>query len=160
MSRVAPVICSKYMQLIKIGGLLNGMSSRKLTDTEIKDIGFAEGILKDFTHLTNRQSGMDVLEYSNPNSMWSALGNTDTYGAIVGLPTTASFPSGIVVPGVTNYLGVARTMNELGQILSNVPKGYSSGPCKFIEDIMNAIMKGGAILNDMCNYFINLKDPF
>ncbi len=142
---------SNYANRAVVDGsaLGNGMSSRKLTDTEIKDIGFAEGILKDFTHLTNRQSGMDVLEYSNPNSMWSALGNTDTYGAIVGLPTTASFPSGIVVPGVTNYLGVARTMNELGQILSNVPKGYSSGPCKFIEDIMNAIMKGGAILNDI-----------
>ncbi len=129
----------------------NGMSSRKLTDTEIKDIGFVEGILKDFTWMTNRQSGMDVMEYANPNSMWSALGNTGTYGAMVGLPTTASFPNGISVPGVTNYLGVARTVNEIGQILNNVPKGYTSGPCKWIEDIMKSIMKGGAILNDILN---------
>ncbi len=142
---------SNYANRAVVDGsaLGNGFTSRKLTDTEVKDIGFVEGILKDFTHLTNRQSGMDVTEYANPNSMWSVMGNTGIYGMEVGLPTSSSFPGGIVVPGVTNYLGVARTMNELGQILSNVPKGYSSGPCKFIEDIMGAIMKGGSILNDI-----------
>lgn len=134
----------------------NGFSTRKLTSTEITDIKFTEGILKDFTFLTNRQSGMDIMEYANPNSMWSAIGNVDQYGAMVGLPTTASFPSGIVVPGITNYLGVARTMNELGSILANVPKGYTSGPCKWIEDIMKALMKGGAILNDILKKILDV----
>jgi hypothetical protein len=127
----------------------NGFTSRKLTNTEITDIKFSEGILKDFTFLTNRQSGMDIMEYANPLSMWSVMGKTGTYGGRVGLPTTASFPNGIVVPGVVNYLGVARTINQLGQILTKVPKGYTSGPCKWIEDIMKALMKGGSILADI-----------
>ena len=137
--------------VVDTSALGNGIGSRKLTDTEIKDIGFVEGILKDFTFLTNRQSGMDLTEYTNPNSMWSVMGNTSKFGSMVSLPTTPSFPTGVVVPQITNYLGVARTVNEIGLILSNVPKGYSSGPCKFIEDIMGAIMKGGSILNDILN---------
>ena len=128
----------------------DGQTARKLTDTEIKDINYVNGALKDITYLSNRQSGMCIDELAAGVSPWSIMGNTGVYGSDVAIPTSPSSPGGIVVPGLANYLSIARSVNSLSTVLANVPN-VSSGPCAFIEDIMGALMKAGSILGEIWN---------
>ncbi len=131
------------------GSLLGpGQPTRKLTDAEINDINFVEGAMKDITYLSNRQSGMCVDELGAGASPWTVLGNTSTYGTNFAIPTTPSYPGGVVVPGLSTYMSTLSSFNQLATTLSAVPN-VSSGPCAFIEDAMGAIMKAGSILGEI-----------
>lgn len=138
------------------GSLLGpGQPTRKLTDAEINDINFVEGAIKDITYLSNRQSGMCVSDLPIGTSPWTVMGNTSTYGNSVAIPTTPSYPGGVVVPGLSTYMSTLSSFNQLATTLKQVPN-VSSGPCAFIEDALGAIMKAGSILGEILSKILQV----
>lgn len=125
--------------------VLGTSSDRVLTDAEINDINFVDDVLKDFTYLTNRQSGMDIAEQLT--SPWSMFGNS-AYGSVYSLPTTPGFPGGVSVPNIGGLLSASSAVNRLATHLTNVP---DTGPCALIGDVMEALMKGAEILAQILN---------
>jgi hypothetical protein len=126
-----------------------GQPDRKLTAMEINDINFVEGALKDLTWLQARQSGMCITEYADPNAQWLVMGNEAIYPNYgVGIPTTAGSPGGVAVPTIGTYLSALSSINSLATTLASVP-AVSSGPCKFMEDMLGALFKAGQILGEI-----------
>tara|TARA_X000000950_G_scaffold286722_1_gene396449 strand:- start:1594 stop:2529 length:936 start_codon:yes stop_codon:yes gene_type:complete len=126
-----------------------GQPDRKLTDMEILDILFVIGALKDITWLQNRQSGMCITEYPDPHAQWEVMGKTSTYpNQGVGIPTTAGSPGGVAVPTIGTYLSALSSVNQLATTLGNIP-ATSSGPCKFMEDMLGALFKAGQVLGEI-----------
>ena len=139
-----------YAQRTVVDGSLigPGQTTRKLTDIEIRDIKFVEGAIKDIAFLSNRQSGMCVTEFTDTNAQWTVMGNTAYYGNDVALPTSPSSPGGIAIPGLAGYMSMVSSFSSLANVLANVPS-TASGPCKFIESAMGALMKAGGILGQI-----------
>ena len=126
-----------------------GQPDRKLTDMEILDIQFVVGALKDITWLQNRQSGMCITEYPDPNAQWEVMGKTSTYpNQNVAIPTTAGSPGGVAVPTLGTYLSALSSVNALATTLGNIP-ATSGGPCKFMEDMLGALFKAGQVLGEI-----------
>jgi hypothetical protein len=126
-----------------------GQPDRKLTDMEINDINFVEGAMQDITWLQNRQSGMCITEYADPNAQWVAMGKTALYPNYgVDIPTTASSPGGVAVPSIGTYLSALSSINSLASTLGNIP-AVSGGPCKFMEDMLGALFKAGQVLGEI-----------
>ena len=141
---------TNYADRVAVDGSLlgPGQATRILTDAEINDINFVEGALKDITYLSNRQSGMCVSELGAGASPWTTLGQTGTYGNSVAIPTTPSYPGGVVVPGLSTYMSTLSSFSQLATTLGSIPN-VSSGPCAFIEDALGGIMKAGSILGEI-----------
>lgn len=141
---------TNYADRVAVDGSLlgPGQTTRILTDAEINDINFVEGALKDITYLSNRQSGMCVSELGAGSSPWTTLGQTGTYGNSVAIPTTPSYPGGVVVPGLSTYMSTLSSFSQLATTLGSIPN-VSSGPCAFIEDALGGIMKAGSILGEI-----------
>tara|TARA_B100000989_G_scaffold286819_1_gene255855 strand:+ start:7128 stop:8057 length:930 start_codon:yes stop_codon:yes gene_type:complete len=146
-----------YSQRAEVPGQLigPGQPTRKLTDIEIRDIDFVEGAIKDITFLSNRQSGMCVTEYTDSNAQWTVMGNTAKYGTSVALPTTPSSPGGIAIPGLSGYMSMVSSFSSLANVLTNIPS-TASGPCKFIESAMGALMKAGSILGEILSKILQV----
>tara|TARA_B100001057_G_scaffold487954_1_gene571479 strand:- start:10615 stop:11478 length:864 start_codon:yes stop_codon:yes gene_type:complete len=106
---------------------------RNLTAQELDNMRVIEDGMKDFTFMTNRQSGMNIDNLtSNP---WNLIGGVNFQA-----------PTLDVIPGVSEMLAMSSAMNRMNYAMNANQRRFTEGPCAAVEGIFGAIYKAGAIL--------------